>query len=61
MKRDPKRIDRILSLVERYWHQHPDLRFVQMVVNWIQPKIDTGYYLEDNTLEEALREALKNK
>ena len=31
--RDPKRIDKVLNLLERYWKANPDLRLSQIMGN----------------------------
>lgn len=56
--RDPNRIDRILELLRKYWHEHPDLRLAQLVHN-----LDSGngYNQEDSDLEQILRRELKRR
>src|SRR4051812_24156726 len=51
--RDPKRIDRIVTLLHTYWTQHPDLRLAQLVSN-MSPLPDP-FYTEDDVIEEGLR------
>lgn len=51
--RDPKRIPRILTLIERIWKKNPDLRLTQMICNCFPP--GDPYYKEDDELEEALK------
>jgi uncharacterized protein YihD (DUF1040 family) len=54
--RDPARIKRILSLLERVWHQNPDMRLGQIVTNATSTD---PFYLEDDKLEAYLREQSK--
>ncbi len=54
--RDPDRIDRILSLLKKFWHRHPDLRLGQIMSN-VAPNTHDPFYIEDNILEERLKEA----
>jgi len=51
--RDPKRIRKILDLIERIWKRNPDLRLTQLIQNCF----GTGdiYYFEDEDLERRLR------
>ena len=44
--RDERRIDEFLIDLAAIWHDHPDLRFVQLVQNVFRNPGD--YYLEDN-------------
>ena len=53
--RDPRRIDRILELIKKVWTRSPDLRLTQIIMNALQANYDP-YYVEDNILEEKLRE-----
>jgi len=56
--RDGKRIDRMLGLLRTVWHEHPDWRLGQTIVNLYR---ETGaedsdpFYLEDDALESILR------
>ena len=57
--RDPARIDRILKLLDFYWHKSPDLRLAQIVLNVYisadRPKFFTGVYnFEDSEFESIL-------
>ena len=51
--RDPKRIDRILKLLEKHWKKYPDLRLGQIIQNF-NGEGDV-FYLEDSLLEEYLK------
>jgi len=51
--RDPKRIKRILKLVEKIWEENPDLRLTQLIMNALEMNQDP-YYIEDTHLEIAL-------
>lgn len=56
--RDPKRIKRILQLVEIIWEDNPDLRLTQLIMNSLNIENDP-YYIEDDDLEKALLEYIK--
>lgn len=56
--RDPNRIDPIISLIREIWHSQPDLRLTQIIMNALKMNRDP-YYIEDNTLEKALKEYKK--
>jgi len=55
--RDPKRIKRILKLIEKYWNLNQDQRFGQALINagivtdemWV-------WQMEDDKLEEGLND-----
>jgi len=53
-KKDPKRIDRILKIIEKIWKDNPDLRLYQLLGNCFNPYQDP-YYTEDNELEYLLK------
>ena len=50
--RDPKRIDRIIPMLEAYWRRNPDLRLGQIVGNFSKDR--DPYYMEDEAIEMAL-------
>lgn len=54
--RDPRRIKRILALLENAWQEVPDWRLGQLISNIAR---DVGwsdaYYLEDDDFEKELR------
>lgn len=52
-KRDPKRIKRIVKLLEKRWEAVPDWRLGQLLVNCTFTGEDL-FYLEDDELEERL-------
>ena len=57
--RDPKRIERILSLIREVWYIAPDLRLTQLIMNALKMNEDP-YYIEDNILEEKLKELVNS-
>ncbi len=57
--RDPKRIERILALIEQAWTQYPDQRLGQLLVNNSSQMETNPFYYEDDRLEEALRRNLE--
>lgn len=56
--RDPKRIKRILTIIEEYWDKHPDMRLTQLIMNVLQMNEDP-YYIEDDILEKKLKDMMK--
>jgi hypothetical protein len=50
--RDPDRIGRLLTEIERIWRLHPDLRLAQLLMNATG---DLNYNQEDEELLEALK------
>ena len=67
--RDPKRIPRILNLLEEYWSRYPDLRLGQIVGNFTPPFETTAdgrklsspgnsYNVEDEVIEQKMFEHL---
>ena len=57
--RDPKRIERILKLIEKIWNKNPDLRLCQLIGNCFNA--GDLYYVEDDTLKKQLKEKYKVK
>lgn len=56
MTRDPKRIPRILAVLEEAWQLHPDWRLGQLLVNLLPPECKEDlFYLEDEEFEGNLR------
>ena len=53
--RDPKRINKVLMTIARVWKEHPDLRLCQLLEN-CYPGKHCLYYVEDNDLEDRLKE-----
>ncbi len=58
--RDPKRIERILKLVEKIWNDYPDLRLTQLIMNALRMNSDP-YYVEDDKLEDALKSCYEER
>lgn len=57
--RDPERIERLLSLIQRVWEKHPDLRLGQLLIVTGAFSAEDNFYVEDNVVEEALLNAEK--
>lgn len=57
-KKDPKRIDRILKLINGIWKKGPDLRLCQLIGNCFEA--GDSYYKEDEELEQKLKEIYKD-
>ncbi len=60
--RDPKRIPRILNLLEEYWSRYPDLRLGQIVGHFTPRRCASypgdSYNVEDEVVEQAMFEHL---
>jgi uncharacterized protein YihD (DUF1040 family) len=54
--RDPKRIDKILKVVGKYWKANPDLRFGQLILNSAEEGSFDLYYLEDEDILAGLED-----
>ena len=54
--RDPQRIDELLMELERIWKEHPDTRLGQLLVSCVNGEADKLFYMEDEALQEKLRE-----
>jgi len=53
--RDPKRIAKIMSIIETYWQQSPDQRFGQMLINLgLVPDDIRTWTMEDDILLKEL-------
>jgi len=53
--RDPKRIKKILSIIEKIWQENPDLRFGQLLINYgIVPDELRTWLMEDDELLKGL-------
>lgn len=58
--RDPKRIKRILKLIEKYWEANPDQRFGQALINLGVAHDETNFWLmEDDETEKHLKRMIK--
>ena len=58
--RDPKRIDRILSMIKVLWVTQPQLRLHQLLGN-LYPDNPDLFYIEDEELEKRLKLQIKGK
>ena len=54
--RDPKRIKKVLKVLEGVWKQYPDLRLGQLLENALPANQNCIFYLEDGDLILALLE-----
>lgn len=56
--RDPERIEFVLSLLDHIWRRNPDLRLAQVLCSVLRSGegLSTLYYLEDEELEQRLRD-----
>lgn len=55
--RDPKRIEKILGLLQKGWEKVPDWRFGQVIENfkrWVN--VADMFYVEDEEMEELIKE-----
>ena len=56
--RDPERIAKILDDIEEIWLHYPDMRFGQLITNFmIQGCGDNFFYQEDDITQEKLKRA----
>ena len=56
--RDPKRIKRILLLIEKIWEQAPDQRFCQLIYNLtygLKNDRTDIFYIEDDEFENYIK------
>lgn len=63
--RDPKRIDEFCEELKKIWHQVPDWRFGQLIVNALgeiqtKEKRDV-FFVEDDKMLEELKELFATK
>ena len=60
--RDSNRIDKFCDELKTIWHQVPDWRFGQLMLNFFS-NIDStfGFYVEDEELFKALNEYIKER
>lgn len=59
--RDPKRIDRVISLLREAWHLAPDFRFWQLI-NALEfgDKKGDPFFWEDDEWEEIFRNTIES-
>lgn len=61
--RDPKRIKRILALIEKLWTQHPDQRLGQLLENYVfghhANRACCIFHPQDDDVEKVLEKTLK--
>jgi hypothetical protein len=55
MGRPPERIEKVLNEIRKKWHQYPDLRLGQLLINAIPTNLDL-YYIEDDELCKDVKE-----
>ena len=58
-KKDPKRIKRILKMIEKIWEKRPYLRLFQLLGNCFIAQ--DNYYIEDSVLEKRLKMLYKDE
>lgn len=58
MMRNPKRIKAILNKIQQIWTKYPDLRLMQLLLNYLPnseiDRIKDQYYTEDDVILKAL-------
>lgn len=63
--RDPKRIDRIIDLLEEIWHENPDQRLGQLIANLFPEVWDYTtsiiFHMEDDLVEVAIEKAIRHE
>lgn len=50
--KDLDRIERIISLINKIWYKHPDVRFNQLIT-YLQRKYDNGKYVKKAFVDEV--------
>jgi hypothetical protein len=58
LMRDPRRIDRILDLVRELWKLAPDMRFGQLLENYVFGSPDSLFRQQDDFTEMRLMNVL---
>lgn len=59
--RDPKRIEPLLARLAQVWHQYPDWRLSQLIVNTCRDRgIDDPFYIEDEAFVKLFEDAWSN-
>ena len=50
--RDPKRIKKLLGMIEEEWNKHPDQRFYQLLTNMglYNKELPDHYWIEDDEM-----------
>lgn len=56
--RDPKRIRKILSKLEELWNKYPDMRFGQLLINFVYLHEKAIWFEEDDKLLEKIEEMI---
>jgi len=54
--RNPKRIEKIMSIVERIWKKEPDLRFGQIITVIDSLSDNDIFHIEDDEVIELLKQ-----
>ena len=59
--RDPKRIKKILGLIEQLWNENPDWRFGQLLINFGVCQDNLGLWqVEDDEFEKHFKSIIKS-
>lgn len=59
--RDPKRIERIISLLKQLWEAYPDQRLGQLLINVVCTEMseDLMFTIEDDVMESYIHMCIK--
>jgi len=57
--RDPKRIKRVMKILEETWTKYPDLRFCQLIGNCFDAGYDP-YHIEDDVFLKLFKETYED-
>lgn len=57
--RNTERIDRVLDKVSKLWHIYPDMRFGQLLENYVFEDKENMFFDEDDVSESKLDYALR--
>jgi hypothetical protein len=58
--RDIERIDYICNEISKYWKKCPDIRFMQLINNFMAWLKSDGFYLEDDMFLKRFSEFMEN-
>lgn len=53
-QRDPKRISKIIKKLEKLWLKYPDMRFGQLLFNFIYTDGKVKFHQEDDEIDKML-------
>ena len=60
-ERSPERIDVLVEQIRLLWHEYPNFRLGQILVNLCDPQPNALFYVEDHTVSEKIFELRETK